>query len=208
MSIRSQARRRFIGLILVLASAVAFSAKAIFIKLAYGVGGNAVPDANPVTLLTMRMGLSLPLFAIIAIWSARGAVPLSRREWGALVGLGLMGYYAASLLDFWGLQYISAALERLILFLNPTIVVLLSVMFFSYRITRRDVLALIISYGGIALVFVHDVAINQGRVLLGGALVLASALFYAGYLVGRDRWCSVLGHYALPRMRRCFRRQQ
>lgn len=195
MSSPSQVQRRFVGFALVLASAVAFSAKAIFIKLAYGVGDSATaaPDVDPVTLLTMRMGLSLPFFALIAIWSARGAMPLTRREWGALVVLGLMGYYAASLLDFWGLQYISAALERLILFLNPTIVVLLSVLFFSYRITRRDVLALILSYGGIALVFAHDVAINQDRVLLGGALVLASAMFYAGYLVGAGQMVQRIG---------------
>jgi drug/metabolite transporter (DMT)-like permease len=194
----SYAQRRFVGLALVLASAVAFSAKAIFIKLAYGAGGDAAatsapPDVDPVTLLTMRMGLSLPLFAIIAIWSARGAAPLTRRDWGALCVLGFIGYYAASLLDFWGLQYISAALERLILFLNPTIVVVLSALFFAYRITRRDLLALAISYGGIALVFVHDVAINQERVLIGGALVLASAFLYAGYLVGAGQMVQRVG---------------
>jgi drug/metabolite transporter (DMT)-like permease len=194
----SHAKRRFVGLVLVLASAVAFSAKAIFIKLAYGAGGDAAatsvpPDVDPVTLLTMRMGLSLPLFAIIAISSARGAAPLTRREGGALVLLGLMGYYAASLLDFWGLQYISAALERLILFLNPTIVVVLSALFFAYRITRRDVLALLLSYGGIALVFVHDVAINQERMLFGGALVLSSAVCYAGYLVGAGQMVRRIG---------------
>jgi drug/metabolite transporter (DMT)-like permease len=189
---------RSVGLALVLASAIAFSAKAIFIKLAYGAGGDSVsptvlPPVDPVTLLTMRMGLSFPLFAAIAIWSARGATPLTPRDWRMLSLLGFIGYYAASLLDFWGLQYISAALERLILFLNPTIVVVLSAVFFAYRITRRDVLALALSYGGIALVFVHDVAINQDRVLIGGALVLASALLYAGYLVGAGQMVQRIG---------------
>ena len=182
-----------IGVGLVLVAAIAFSAKAIFVKLAYDdptVLKNAV---DPITLLMLRMGLSLPFFAVIACWSARGQPPLSRRDWGAVIALGLIGYYAASLFDFWGLQYISAALERLILFLNPTLVVLISAAALSYRIRKRDIFALATSYLGIALVFVHDLQLNPEKVLLGGGLVLLSAVLYAIYLVGGGQMVKRLG---------------
>ena len=141
----------------------------------------------------LRMTFSLPFFALIAWWSARGQAALSRRDWRAVVVLGLMGYYAASLFDFWGLQYISAALERLILFLNPTFVVLISAIVLGYRIRRRDVFALVMSYAGITLVFVHDLQFNPEKVLIGGALVLLSAALYAGYLVGGGEMVKRLG---------------
>jgi drug/metabolite transporter (DMT)-like permease len=181
-----------IGVAYVLIAAVAFSAKAIFVKLAYasvGVGAAsgslaAVTPVDPVTLLTLRMVLALPFFALMAWYSSRGAVPLSRRDWLALLGLGLMGYYGASLFDFWGLQYISASLERLILFLNPTFVVLLSAVLFGRNITRNDLLALALCYLGIGFVFAHDVTFHQNAVLLGSTLVFISAILYAGYLVG------------------------
>lgn len=120
------------GAILVILSATAFSAKAIFVKLAYADSSGGV-SVDPVTLLTMRMGLSLPLFAIIGWWSSRNALQaLNRRDWFALIIIGLMGYYGASLLDFWGLMYISAALERLILFLTPTLVIIISALVIGY----------------------------------------------------------------------------
>ena len=185
------------GIGLVLFSAVAFSAKAIFVKLAYLTAGGSAPAIDPVTLLALRMWFAAPGFVAIVWWTRRqsrkgasrnasadaASLPLPRHDWLAVIGLGFLGYYAASLLDFQGLQYISAGLERLILFLNPTIVVLLSVMFAGYRIVRRDLLALAVSYAGIALVFVHDLSL-MGNVLLGSALVLGSAFAYAGYLVG------------------------
>ena len=194
------------GVWLVLFSAVAFSAKAIFVKLAYGVGNVPVSihtPVDPVTLLAMRMWFATPGFVALIWWTRRrnsganeaatpSSVPLSRRDWFAVIGLGFLGYYAASLLDFWGLQYISAGLERLILFLNPTFVVLMSVMFVGYRIVRRDLLALAVSYAGIALVFVHDLSVS-GNVLLGSVLVLASALAYAGYLVGGGHMVQRIG---------------
>jgi drug/metabolite transporter (DMT)-like permease len=189
------------GVVYVLLAATGFSAKAIFVKLAYAnVGGesaSAQPMAavaiDPVTLLALRMGLSLPFFAVMAWWASRGAAPLSRRDWLALVSLGLIGYYGASLFDFLGLQYISAALERLILFLNPTFVVLFSALLFGRRITRRDLLALALCYLGIGFVFAHDVSFNQNAVLLGGALVFVSAILYAGYLVGAGQVVQRIG---------------
>lgn len=179
----SSTRPDIVGAALVIISAVAFSAKAIFVKLAYGDLSTAV-RVDPVTLLTMRMGLALPLFALIAWWSSRDAVySLSQRDWLLLIGIGLMGYYGASLFDFWGLLYISAALERLILFLNPTFVVIISALLLSYRIEARDIFALVISYAGIALVFTNDLRVDRENVMLGGTLVLVSAILYAGYLV-------------------------
>ena len=181
------------GVVLVLVAAIAFSAKAIFVKLAYDDPTVLRRAVDPVTLLMMRMMIALPFFALIARWASRRQRALSPRDWRAVVLLGLMGYYAASLLDFWGLQYISAALERLILFMNPTIVVLISVVAFGYRIGRREVFALGITYAGIALVFVHDLQFNPEKVLTGGALVLLSALLYAGYLVGAGEMVKRLG---------------
>jgi drug/metabolite transporter (DMT)-like permease len=189
------------GIWLVLISAVGFSAKAIFVKLAYADTTVAIAPIDPVTLLALRMWLAAPGFLLLVWWTRRQAaasradgafppaLPLRRRDWLAVIGLGFIGYYAASLLDFQGLQYISAGLERLILFLNPTIVVLLSVLFAGYRIGRRDLLALVFSYAGIALVFVHDLSLS-GNVLLGSALVLASAF---GYLVGGGQMVQRIG---------------
>jgi len=191
---RDEPTRDWIGAALVICSAMAFSAKAIFVKLAYSGAPPGFLPPDPVTLLTLRMGLALPLFALIAVWSARQAEnALDRREWAVLIAIGLMGYYGASLFDFWGLLYISAALERLILFLNPTLVVLISVVAVGYRIVGRDIFALAVSYAGIALVFLHDLSLNPGKVLLGGGLVLLSAILYAGYLVGAGQMIKRVG---------------
>ncbi|MBC8161614.1 MAG: DMT family transporter [Roseiflexaceae bacterium] len=186
-------RRDRVGVSLIILSAIAFSAKAIFVKLAYADTAGAAARIDPVTLLTMRMLLALPFFAVIAWWSSRGARLLDMRDWRTMVVIGLMGYYGASLLDFWGLLYISAALERLILFLNPTLVVLISAFALGYRIVRRDVFALVASYAGIALVFAHDLSFNPGKVWLGSSLVLLSALLYAGYLVGAGQMIKRVG---------------
>ena len=181
------------GVLLVLVAAIAFSAKAIFVKLAYDDPTELKNALDPITLLMLRMTFSLPFFALIAWWAARGQAALSTKDWRAVILLGLMGYYAGSLFDFWGLLYISAALERLILFLNPTFVVLISAVALSYRIRKRDVFALVTSYAGIALVFFHDLQINPEKVLTGGALVLLSAVLYAGYLVGGGEMVKRLG---------------
>src|SRR5438128_11205295 len=121
------------GVLMVVASAIGFSGKAIIIKLAYRHGVDAV------TLLTLRMVFRAPLFLLLAWWAVRapGVQPLARQDLRAIAVLGFLGYYLSSYLDFLGLQHISAALERLILFLNPTIVLFLSAMFFKRRITGR-----------------------------------------------------------------------
>jgi drug/metabolite transporter (DMT)-like permease len=172
------ARQVFVsGLALAMAGSVMFSAKAIVVKLAYRHGVDAA------TLLALRMLISLPFFVAALWWTSRGAAALSRREHVLLVVIGLLGYYLASYLDFLGLQYISAALERLILYLNPTLVLLLSVLVLRRPVTRIDLVALALSYGGILLVFWHDVRLEADGVALGAALVFGAAASYAVYLV-------------------------
>ena len=159
-----------------------FSFKAILIKLAY-----AWHPVDAVTLLALRMLFSAPFFIAMAWWAGRrpAAKPITRRDWRALAWLGFIGYYLASLLDFMGLVYITAALERLVLFLYPTLVVVLSAVLRGKPITRRAALALLLSYAGIAFVFVHDLRLGGDTAALwtGGALVFASAFAYALYLV-------------------------
>src|SRR4051794_36721332 len=144
-------RSRFVGAAMVCIAAIAFSGKAIIIKLAYRHGVDAV------TLLALRMLFSAPLFALLAVWAARqpGIARLSGADLRAVAAAGFVGYYLASYFDFLGLQYITAALERLVLFLYPTFVLLLSAVLFKRPITRRDVVAVVLSYVGIGFVFSH-----------------------------------------------------
>ncbi len=156
-----------------------FSFKAILIKLAY-----AAAPVDAITLLALRMLYSAPLFVVMAWWAGRNAGPIERRDLLALLGLGFLGYYLASLLDFIGLRYITASLERLILYLYPTMVVILSALFLRKPVTRRAAGALALSYAGIALVFRHDATVGDATgTLVGGGLVFAGALAYAVYLV-------------------------
>jgi drug/metabolite transporter (DMT)-like permease len=165
------------GLALAAAGAIAFSGKAIIVKLAYRYGVDAV------TLLMYRMLFSLPLFVALAWWAGRGKPPLSRRDLVLVAGLGFSGYYLASFLDFLGLQYISASLERLILYLTPTLVLGFGALFFGHRVTTRQLLALAVSYAGVLLVFGHEVRFSGTDTLIGAALVFGGAISYAIYLV-------------------------
>ena len=175
------------GLLLAVMGAVAFSGKAIIVKLAYRHGVDAV------TLIMFRMLFALPLFVALAWWAGRGKTALTRRDLWAVLGLGFCGYYLASFLDFAGLQYISASLERLILYLNPTLVLLLGVTVFGKPVTRRQLLALAVSYAGVMVVFVHEVSLVAPHTALGAALVLGSALSYAVYLSYSGQEVSRLG---------------
>jgi drug/metabolite transporter (DMT)-like permease len=165
------------GLLIALAGAVLFSTKAIVAKLIYRYGVDAV------TLITFRMLFSLPVFAVLAVWKSRGAAPLSNADKGRIVVLGLVGYYLSSFLDFLGLQYIGVGLERLILFLTPSFVLLITVFLFRRRIALLEWLALGVCYGGIALVFAEDLKFGGANVALGALLVLGAALSYAVYLL-------------------------
>lgn len=173
----------------VAAGAVAFSGKAIIIKLAYRYGTDAV------TLLALRMLLSAPLFLALGWWAATrpGTAPISAADQGGLVAMGLVGYYLASYFDFLGLQYVTAALERLLLYVNPTFVVIFSALIFGRRITGRDIFAIAISYAGIFFVFYNDLATQPGNIALGSFWVLLSAAFYAAYLIGSGRLVGRVG---------------
>ena len=159
-----------------------FSFKGILIKLAY-----AAHPVDPTTLLMLRMLYSAPLFCLMAWWSSQrpGVTPIRRSDALRLVWFGFIGYYLASLTDFMGLQYISASLERLVLYLYPTLVVLLSALLLRKRVTARTAVALVLSYAGIALALWHDLtfASDAAATLTGGALVFVSAALYALYLV-------------------------
>ena len=119
------------GLILATLGAIAFSGKAIIVKLAYRYGVDAI------TLIMLRMLFALPLFAVMALWAGRGKPALTGRDWIGVIGLGFSGYYLASFLDFAGLAYISASFERLILYLNPTLVLLFGWLMYRRRATRQ-----------------------------------------------------------------------
>ncbi len=183
---------RWIGPLFAVLGVLGFSVKAILIKLAY-----AWHPIDAVTLLALRMLFSAPFFVAMAWWSSRRAAarPLSRADWKGIVALGFIGYYLASLLDFMGLAYISASLERLLLFLYPTMVVVLSALTLRQRITRRALLALLLSYAGIALVFVRDLesARDAAALWTGGALVFGSAALYSVYLVAAGGLISRIG---------------
>jgi drug/metabolite transporter (DMT)-like permease len=156
---------------------LAFSGKAIIVKLAYRYGVDAI------TLIMYRMLFALPVFMAMAWWASRGQAPLARKDWLGIALLGFSGYYLASFLDFLGLAYISASLERLILYLNPTIVMLLGLVLFKRRTTVRQLVGVAISYAGVLLVFGHDVTLLGKDAVLGALLVFLSAISYALYLV-------------------------
>ncbi|MBI5721994.1 MAG: DMT family transporter [Burkholderiales bacterium] len=168
------------GIALAAFGAVAFSGKAIIVKLAYRHGVDAV------TLLMYRMLFALPMFALLAWWGGRGRPALKRHDWVAVLALGFCGYYLASFLDFAGLKYVSASLERLVLYLNPTLVLLLGWLLFRRAVSARQMAAMAVSYAGIALAFGHELRFEGADVkasMTGAGLVFASALSYAVYLV-------------------------
>ena len=173
----SRPSRLWPGLALATAGSFAFSGKAIIVKLAYRHGVDAM------TLIMYRMLFALPLFLAIAWWAGRGRAPLTARDWRVVTGLGFSGYYLASFLDFAGLAYVSAGFERLVLYLNPTLVLLLGRVLFKRRVARRQLVALAVSYAGVLLVFGHEMRLAGSNVALGATLVFASAVSYAVYLV-------------------------
>ena len=179
------------GLLLALAGSIAFSGKAIIVKLAYRHGVDAV------TLIMFRMLFALPIFAVMAWWASRGKPPLTRKDWLGVLGLGLTGYYLASFLDFAGLAYISASLERLILYLNPTLVVMLGWVLYRRSITWGQAVGMLISYCGVVLVFGHEANLQGTNAAWGTLLVFLSAVSYAIYLVYSGEMVRRLGSLRL-----------
>jgi drug/metabolite transporter (DMT)-like permease len=182
-------RDAILGVIFALLAAVGFSAKAILVKLAY------LDHVDAITLLALRMVFSVPFFIGVAVWARlRHATPLAVRDWLLVLGLGLIGYYLSSLLDFLGLQYITAGMERLILFLYPTMTVIIMAVLYRRPVGGRTIAAMLLSYFGIAMVFLHDVGAKEGgSIALGASLVFLSTLSYSSYLVGAGHAIARIG---------------
>jgi drug/metabolite transporter (DMT)-like permease len=178
------------GVAFALVGVIAFSFRPILIKLAY-----AAHPVGPVTLLFLRMVLALPFFLAMAWWLRRAEPRLTARDWAGVVGLGFVGYYLASFFDFLGLVHVGAGVGRLIQFLYPTLVLLLSFLFLHKRPTRRELSALAICYLGIALVVSQQLdATPAGRAFQFGALLIfGSALSYAIYLVAGSQLVKRIG---------------
>ncbi|MCW1873127.1 DMT family transporter (plasmid) [Erwinia sp. INIA-01] len=181
---------RAAGITFAVLAAFGFSFKAIFVKLAYQ---SAPVDA--VTLLALRMSMSLPFILLMAIPILRQGPALTRKDYGWLFLLGVVGYYGSSMLDFMGLQYISAGLERLILFTYPMLTILLGVAFLGKKFERKVLLAMALAYAGIIFAFMHDVSVSSeiGTVITGGLLVFGCAVLYAGYSAGSEAAIARLG---------------
>ncbi len=177
--VQTQQKNIHIGILLATGAALGFSVKAIFVKLAYAYHVDAI------TMLMFRMMFALPFFVVIAWMEERKAHKrISRKDFISITLLGLVGYYLSSLLDFTGLMYISAGLERLILFLFPTMVVFISAVFLGKRIQKEAYIALGLSYAGIVLAMVNDVQISGEHVVLGSVLVFIATITYSIFLVG------------------------
>lgn len=174
------------GILVTLLGSILFSTKAIFVKKAFYATG-----VDAVSLLSLRMLFSLPFYVLTAILVSRreGHQRPTRKEWGLTVLLGLFGYYLSSLFDFIGLQYISAGLERLILFLYPTIAVLLNRLFFQQPVSRNQWLALLLTYIGIGIAFAGEVQLESGTpgFWWGSLCVAICSVTYAIYMVGSGR---------------------
>ena len=191
----SPSRKEYlIAAIIVLLGAIFFSTKAIFVKLAYQYG------IDSVSLLTLRMGFSFPLFLAIGFWSGRKKsnqdYKMTSKDWRSTIFLGLLGYYIASLFDFLGLQYVTASFERIILYLYPTLVLLISFIFFRTKIRKVHVLALALTYIGVGFAFFENLKIDQSDdVIRGSMLVFIAALAYASYLVGSGQLLPRIGTF-------------
>lgn len=179
------------GLLFAVLGAIAFSGKAIIVKLAYRHGVDAV------TLIMLRMLFALPLFVAMAWWASRGQPALAARDWAGVAGLGVLGYYLSSFLDFAGLQYVTASLERLILYLNPTLVLLLGWLLYRRTIRTAQLVGMAISYSGVLLVFGHEMGAIGKDAAWGTLLVFASAVTYAVYLVYSGQIVQRLGSLRL-----------
>lgn len=169
-----------VGFFLAIFGTLLFSLKSIFIKFLYQQG----LDANAV--LVLRMTLALPIYLMILIWLLRDNTKPTALNFATLRSiflLGFLGYYLASLLDLMGLELISAQLERLSLFTYPFMVAVIGYFLFNEELTRRLVLALIITYSGLFVVMGQELQLTGNNVIQGVSLVLASALSFAFYVL-------------------------
>jgi drug/metabolite transporter (DMT)-like permease len=184
--------KQLIGSILVLLGAVMFAGKAVIVKWLY-----IHFPIDTVSLLALRMLFSLPFYIGILVWhkaNSKSEITLSKKEWVWMLAIGCLGYYMASFFDFWGLQYISASVERLVLFIYPTLVVILMAIIFKKPIQKIQYIALIITYLGIVLAFIPDFKAGMQKDLAFGALLIfMSALTYSLYLIGNGEMVKKIG---------------
>jgi len=183
----------FWGILIVLLGAICFSTKAIFVKLAY-----RDTQIDAVSLLALRMVFSLPFFLIAAASSSRKQtnVRFTGKQWVNVAIIGCLGYYVSSLLDFQGLRFVSAGIERLILFIYPTLVLLMSAIIFKEKIKPVQWLALVVTYAGLLIAFFSEVSfqVEQNKdFLLGAVLIFICAFTYAIYIVGSGRLIPHIG---------------
>lgn len=185
-------RSLFIGYLLVIVGSTLFASKAIFIKLAY------VEHHDALLMLAWRMVFALPVFLAVGVWEIakrrRKAVRLPdlRHAAGAVL-VGLVGYYLAMILDFTGLLYVTAQLERLALFTYPMFLIFIGAAFFGMRLTWGSIVAAAITYAGLAFVFLTDLTAGGSNITLGTALVLSSAIAFAVYQLMAKRYISMMG---------------
>jgi len=186
-------RRYIYGLLMAGLGSILFSGKAILVKLAFGYGANAE------TLIALRMLMALPLFWGIYWWQAhrQAMSPLILKDQIKIFSLGFMGYFLSSYLDFLGLQYISVGLERIVLYLTPTIVLLISYFVLNKSISRLQWYALAVGYLGVIVVFIQDASSTGSMALLGMFLVCASAWSYAIYMIGSGEMVRRVGSVRL-----------
>lgn len=190
-NIKSNQYLQIWGVFLAFIGPVLFSTKAVLVKIAY-----RDYDIDAISLLLFRMAFALPIYLIIAVVISRKkrTYQLTRKDYIQILTLGIAGYYLASLFDFIGLQYITASLERLVLFIYPTIVVLIGMIFFKEKISQKQVLALILTYIGIVIVFMGNVDITSQRDLwIGSSLIFFCAITYAIYFVGSGQLLPKIG---------------
>src|SRR5689334_22903845 len=183
-----EARNRAIGVMLAAAGAALFSLKGVVIKLAFAEGMGVSQ------LLTFRMAFALPAYLVVGVWTyLRVKKKPSAKMFAAAAGLGVMSYYISSWLNFEGLKYVSAQLERLILYIYTTMVAVLAWIFLKERVTRRHIIALVLAYSGVAILFGSEVGHQGPNALLGGGLIFAGAMIYAGYVVASKPVIAAMG---------------
>ncbi len=171
-----------IGILFAISGVILFSAKAVMVKMAYRYG------VDYLSLLLFRMVFALPFYVAIASWKKPLHLSeIKKKDYLWLFLLGFVGYYLASLFDFMGLSHIKAGLERIILFIYPTIVVLISWLLFKEKLSKKQGFAILITYLGVVMTFWDEIGVQGGTVFWGGFLVFLSAVAYASYLVGSGR---------------------
>ena len=182
-----------LGSLFALSAAFLFSTKAIFIKQTYAMS----PLVDGTVLMALRMGSALPFFLLICWINRHRNRQIAARDWLLLILAGLIGYYFSSWLDFTGLMYISASLERIILFLYPTLTVIATSFILKQKLSLKSILAIALSYGGTVIVMLQEQSTvpHEGNFWLGVSLVFASAVCFASYLLLTPRLIQKFGSW-------------